>query len=89
VPTANDPREAHSAGPVDVAPRDVAEQDEGRGPQAAADDVVGQELAKGHVRRPGHEGRDGADEAEEAADEDRHAAAALEERLDLLEALPR
>ena len=47
----------------------------------------GQELAQRHPRGAGDERRDRADEADEAADQDRHPAAALEEALDVLEAL--
>ena len=72
---------------VERAPEDEAEDAERRRPQAGAEDVVGQELAQRHVRRAGDERRDRAHEADEAADQDRHPAAALEEALDLLEAL--
>ena len=54
---------------------------------AGAEHVVGQELAQRHARRAGDERRDRAHEADEAADQDRHPAAPLEERLDLLQAL--
>ena len=72
---------------VERAPEHVAEHAERRRPQPGAEHVVGQELAQRHVRRAGDERRDRAHEPDEAADQDRHPAALVEERLDLLEPL--
>ena len=72
---------------VERAPEHVAEHAERRRPQPGAEHVVGQELAQRHMRRAGDERRDRAHEPDEAADQDRHPAAPLEERLDLLQPL--
>ena len=70
---------------VERVPEDVAERGEGRRPGAGAEHVVGQEPAQRHPARAGDERRQRADEADEAADQDRRAAALLEEALDLRE----
>ena len=73
--------------PVEGLPEDVAEHAERRRPRARADDVVGQELPQRHLRGARDERRERAHEADEAADQDRQAAALLEEALDLVQAL--
>src|SRR3954468_13475742 len=72
---------------VDRAPEHVAEHAERGRPRAGREHVVGQEAPERHLRRAGDERRDRPHEAEEAADEDRRAAALLEEALDLVEPL--
>ena len=74
-------------GALDAAREEVAEEDVGAGPEPGAEDAVGDEGAVAHPRAAGDEGREGADEADEAADEDRLAAVAGEVVLDLFEAL--
>src|SRR5439155_22006729 len=74
---------------VKALPEDVAEEHERGAPQARADDVVRDEAPQRHLRRARDERRDRADEADEAPDQDRLATVAVEEALDLLEALMR
>ena len=52
-----------------------------------AEDAVGREVPVGHLAAAGDERRQRADQADEAADQDRLAAVAGEVALDLLEAL--
>src|SRR6201999_3003054 len=72
---------------VDRLREDVADDDGEADPDAAAEHAVGEELAEAHAGGAGDEGGEGADEADEAAEEDRLAAVAGEEALDLLEAV--
>ena len=72
---------------VERAPEDVAERAEERRPEAAADDAVRDEAPVGKPGRAGDERRQRPDQPDEAADQDRLAAVALEVGLDLLEPL--
>src|SRR5680860_1406323 len=74
-------------GGVDAAREEVADQDVGAGPEPGAEDAVGDEGAVAHLRAAGDERRQGADDADPAADEDRLAAVPGEVVLDPLEAL--
>ena len=75
--------------PVDVLRDQVAEQGEPGRPETCTEDAVRQEGRVAHSRAAGDERGEGADEADEAPDQDRLAAVALEVRLDLGEALRR
>src|SRR3954452_18424561 len=68
---------------------EVADQDVHGRPQARAEDAVRDEVAIAHPRRAGDERRHRPDETDEAADQDRLAAVALEVALDHFEALVR
>ena len=68
-------------------PEEVAQEAEQRRPEARTDDVVGQEAPQLHPRRAGQERRQRAHEADEAPDQDRRAAVAVEEAVDLVQAL--
>jgi hypothetical protein len=72
---------------VEALPEDVAEDQQHRRPAAGAEDVVGQEAPDRHSRGAGQERVDRADQADEAPEEDRLAAVAVEERLDGVDAL--
>ena len=72
---------------VERAPEEVAEQAEQRRPQAGAEHVVGEELAQLHAGRAGQERRDRPHEPDEAPDQDRDAAVAVEEVLDVAQPL--
>ena len=74
---------------VERAPEDVAERAEERRPQPAADDAVRDEAPVGQPRGAGDERRERPHQSDEAADQDRLAAVALEVGLDLLEPLLR
>ena len=75
------------AGGLDAAREEVADEDVGAGPEPGAEDAVGDEGAVAHPGAAGDERGEGADQADEAADEDRLAAVAGEVVLDLFEAL--
>ena len=72
---------------VERAPEQVAEHAEERGPEAGADDAVRDEAPVGEPRRAGDERRERPHQPDEAADQDRLAAVAVEVALDLLEPL--
>src|SRR5581483_1513223 len=76
-------------GAVEALRGEVADQGEGRRPEAGAEDAEGDELAVAHARAAGHERRQRPHEADEAADQDRLAAVVLEVGLDAGEALAR
>ena len=72
---------------VEALGEEVAEQRERCRPQPGAEDAVGDERPVAHPRAAGDERRQRANEADEATDQDRLAAVALEVGLDLSEAL--
>jgi hypothetical protein len=74
---------------LEAAPEDVAEQAEGDAPRPGAEHVVGEEAPVADPRGAGRERHQRAHEADPAAQEDRLAAVAIEEPLDLGEALLR
>ena len=88
-PEAEDRLARHVRHPVERAPEDVAQRAEDRRPEAGPDDAVGDEAPVGEARRPGDEGRQGPDEADEAADQDRLAAVPVEVSIHLVEPLVR
>jgi hypothetical protein len=73
--------------PVDAPRRHVADQREAGRPQAGPEDAVRDERAVAHPGAAGDERGEGADQADEATDQDRLAAVAGEVALDLREAL--
>jgi hypothetical protein len=66
---------------------DVADQREGRCPDRGAEQAPREEGPQSHPRRAGQERRDRAHDADEAPDEDRLGAVAVEEALDALQAI--
>src|SRR5204862_3674874 len=64
---------------------EVADQDQRRRPQTGAEDAEGSELPVAHPAAAGDERREGADEADEPADQDRPAAVAVEVAVDVAE----
>ena len=61
-------------------PEEVAGEDADGDPEDPADDVVGEEVPVAHLPDPGHEGGEGADDGDEAGDDDGLAPVLLVER---------
>src|SRR5918998_5894416 len=77
--------ELDAEGALDERAEEVAGEDHAEDPGEAADHVVGDELPVGHLRRARHDGREGADDGDEARDDDRLAAVLLVKLMRLFE----